>query len=82
MTTSIAAGWLIALGGFTGLVGMQLVFVRGSRPHGRACPQRARREAAAAQLQRSAASGVRLIPPAGGSGVGPQRVADEVVPTS
>lgn len=45
MTTSMAAGWVFVIGGFTGLVAMQLVIVLGSRPPRKARPQRTRRVA-------------------------------------
>jgi hypothetical protein len=50
MTTSMAAGWLFGIAGFTGLVGMNLLLIRGTRSSRGSGPQRARREAGPARL--------------------------------
>lgn len=52
MTTSMASSWFFVVGGFAGLMGMQLVLIRAMRSQRQArCPERARREDAAARLQ-------------------------------
>lgn len=80
MTTSSAAGWLIAVAGFTGLVGMQLVLVRAVRSERRAWAQRALRAAAAAQVHGGEGGGAKPIPGPGGPLVGPQRAASAEAP--
>lgn len=77
MTTSMAAGWLFVIAGFTGLVGMQLVLIRGARSPRAACLQRAARESAAAQLQGVDNGPARPIPGPSGPGVGAQRAGGE-----